>query len=245
MSKTYKGIDISEYQKIVNWNKVAKQIDFLILRAGYGNTISQKDKMFESHIKGAVQAGIKNIGIYYFSYARSIKEAEKEANVCLDIINPYKKNINMPIAFDWEDDSYRYCIKYKITPTRKLCDSMATAFCKVIEKAGYQSMLYTNPNYLSQFFTRSKYKHLWVAQYFSKCQIANVDIWQYTDKGRINGISGNVDMDYCYNSAIMAPVSTVKAQIANKNSVLRDAAHLEAKNFMQSTNRNESRMDCR
>jgi len=64
----------------------------------------------------------KNIGIYYFSYARSIKEAEKEANVCLDIINPYKKNINMPIAFDWEDDSYRYCIKYKITPTRKLCD---------------------------------------------------------------------------------------------------------------------------
>lgn len=198
MSKIYKGIDISSYQSSVDWSKVSKQIDFVMIRSGYGNSVSQIDNMFKSHIENAVKAGVKYIGIYHFSYARTVEEAKIEANVCLEIIKNYKKYINLPVAFDWEYDSYDYCLKNGTKPNKTLCDSMAKAFCDVIERSGYKSMVYTNPDYGSRFFTLGNYKNIWIAQYASKCQIDNVDIWQYA-AGKIDGINGDVDLNFCYN----------------------------------------------
>lgn len=201
MSFSKRGIDVSSWQSTIDWIKVAKEVDFVIIRSGYGNNISQIDNMFKSHITGAIKAGIKHIGIYHFSYARSVKEAEIEADVCLKIIEPYRKYITMPVAFDWEYDSYNYCKKNGVTPTRSLCDDMAEAFCKKVKSSGYIPMLYTNPDYGSRFFTLSKYDNLWIAQYASQCQVANVDIWQYSSSGKVSGIPGNADVNYCYNES--------------------------------------------
>ena len=199
MSKIYKGIDISSYQKSIYWSKAAKNIDFVMIRSGYGNNISQIDNMFKSHINGAIKAGIKHIGIYHFSYARNIEEAKKEANVCLEIIKPYKKYINLPVAFDWEYDSYDYCVRNGIKPTKSLCNNMAKEFLEVVKNQGYTPMLYTNPDYGNRFFNLKDYENLWIAQYANKCDIENVDIWQYTGSGKIDGIAGDVDLNYCYN----------------------------------------------
>lgn len=196
-----KGIDLSSWQSAVDWGKAAKEIDFVMLRCGFGNSTSQIDRLFKCHISGAIRAGIKHIGIYHFSYARSVKEAEIEADVCLKLIEPYKKYITMPVAFDWEYDSKDYCVKNGVTPTKARCDAMAQAFCKKIKAAGYKPMLYTNPDYASRYFTLSKYEHIWIAQYASSCQIPGVDIWQYTSSGKISGIDGNVDMNLCYNES--------------------------------------------
>ena len=198
-----KGIDVSSWQTGIDWKKIAKSIDFVIIRSGYGKNISQKDNMFDSHIKGAIAAGIKNIGIYHFSYATNEKNARIEAQVCMDIIKPYKDKINMPIAFDWEYDSRNYCVNNGVTPTRSLCDKMALAFGEEVQKNGYKFMLYTNPDYASKYFTLSKYTNLWIAQYSSSCSVKNADLWQYTSTGKLSGYNGNLDMNILYNDDLL------------------------------------------
>ena len=97
-----KGIDISSYQSNIDWVKAkADGVEFAIIRAGYGSTISQKDKEFENHIKGALSAGVK-VGIYWFGYAYNKDTATTEANVCDQVIRPYKDKIELPVFYDWE-----------------------------------------------------------------------------------------------------------------------------------------------
>lgn len=195
-----KGIDISCYQKSskINWSKIAKEIDFVIIRTGFGNNTSQIDSEFKAHIKNAISAGIKKIGVYHFNYCRSADEAKVEAKVAMEICKPYKDYISF-IAFDWEYDSCSYCKKSGVTPTKSLVDKMALAFKSEVEKNGYKFVLYTNPDYGNKYFTLSKYENLWIAQYANSCSIKGVDIWQYTSTGRLNGYSGNLDVDTCYN----------------------------------------------
>lgn len=195
-----KGIDISCYQRSANidWSKLSKVIDFVIIRTGFGNSVSQTDNQFKAHIKNAISAGIKKIGVYHFNYCRSVEEAKLEARVAVEICKPYKDYISF-IAFDWEYDSSSYCIKSGIKPTRELVDKMALAFKSEVEKNGYKFVLYTNPDYGSRYFTLSKYDNLWIAQYANKCSINNTDIWQFTSTGRLSGYGGNLDVDTCYN----------------------------------------------
>lgn len=224
MAKTFKGIDVSSYQGNVDWYKVAKEVDFVIIRSGFGNVMSQKDNKFDTYINGAIKAGIKNIGIYHFSYAYSAADAKKEAGICLEIIEKYKKYINLPIAFDWEYDSRDWIKKNKgVNPTRSLCDKMAKAFIDTVEEAGYKGMIYTNPDFASQYFTLSKYDYVWIAQYSSKCSISDIDFWQYSSTGRVSGISGNVDMNYCYNEDLFA----------SKKEVLEGDVNLDGKVNLQ------------
>ncbi len=208
-----KGIDVSTYQKGIDWKQIAKSVDFVIIRCGYGKEKSQKDDMFESHIKGAIAAGIKNIGVYHFSYATNEKNARTEAQVCMDIIAPYKDKINMPIAFDWEYDSRRYCVNNGVTPTRALCDKMALAFGEEVQKKGYKFMLYTNPDYASKYFTLSKYKYLWIAQYANACSVTDADIWQYTSTGKLAGYKGKLDMNILYNEDLISKSKDEKEEI--------------------------------
>jgi Lyzozyme M1 (1,4-beta-N-acetylmuramidase) len=86
-----KGIDISKHNPVVDWVKVDDSINFVLIRAGYGNDISQKDSKFEDYIKAALAHNI-HIGVYWFSYAVSIEDALKEAAVCKKILAPYKEN---------------------------------------------------------------------------------------------------------------------------------------------------------
>ena len=96
-------VDISEFQQGINFNKMKNDgIKAVIIRAGYGRETSQKDSMFESHYCNAKAAGLK-IGVYWYSYADSVNDAEKEAKACLECIN--NKSLDMPIYYDLEDYS--------------------------------------------------------------------------------------------------------------------------------------------
>ena len=189
---TKKGIDISQYQTNVDFKKVkASGIDYVIIRAGYGKYAKQKDPQFETHYKNAKAAGL-DVGVYWYSYALSVEDAKLEAQTCLSVIKG--KKFEYPIYFDLEEQN-------QFAKGRSFCDSIVKAFCGEIEKAGYFAGLYISRSPLQQYISSSvanKYA-LWIAEYASKCNYGGAyGMWQYSSTGKINGINGNVDCDYCY-----------------------------------------------
>ena len=192
MKVKHKGIDVSEYQRNVDFKKVkASGIDFVIIRAGYGMYASQKDSMFESHYINAKAAGL-NVGAYWYSYAQSVSDAKKEADVCLKVIKG--KKFELPIYFDLEEQS-------QFSKGKSFCDSLVKAFCNKLENANYYAGLYISRSPLQTYISKSvadRYA-LWIAEYGSACNYnGTYGIWQYTSKGHISGVKGNVDCDYCY-----------------------------------------------
>ncbi len=193
--KTLKGIDISHHQGIIDWDKLkAAKLDFILIRAGFGMYKTQVDDCFLSNIKNAPSLGIP-IGIYWYSYATTRAQAEKEAEVCLKTIEPYRDRITLPVFFDQE---YEPGIKAAAKAVRI---SMCQAFIGKIQAAGYESGLYCSYDWAKNMVDISAVPgHKWIAQYDSKCQYTGSDlyIWQYSDSGRLPGISKKVDLDYGY-----------------------------------------------
>lgn len=193
-----RGIDVSKHQGLINWNRVkAAGIQFAMIRAGYGK--NNIDTQFVRNITECNRLGIP-VGIYWFSYALNEKMAAEEAQKVLEIIRPYK--VEYPVVFDLEYDTIDYAKKKGITIDKAMASKMVEAFCSTIEKAGYYAMNYANLDYLRNMFDpglRTKYD-LWYAQYASEVnsQVGSVGIWQYTSSGKVDGISGNVDMNIAY-----------------------------------------------
>lgn len=192
MAKTFKGIDVSQYQQNIDFKKVkASGVDFVIIRAGFGRYAHQKDPYFESHYKAAKAAGLK-VGVYWYSYAMSEADAKEEAETCLSIIKG--KQFEYPIYFDLEERS-------QFAKGRAFCNSLVKTFCNALEHAGYWAGLYISRSPLQQYISASVAKRyaLWVAEYGSRCNFSGTyGMWQYTSSGKVSGISGNVDMDICY-----------------------------------------------
>ena len=193
-----KGIDVSNHQGVINWNRVkAAGIDFAMIRAGYGK--NNIDKQFKRNIEECNRLGIP-VGVYWFSYALSTKMAAEEAKACLAAIRPYK--VEYPVVYDLEYDTLRYASLKDIAIDRKMASDMVRAFCGEVESAGYYAMNYSNLDYLRNMFEPELRKDydLWLAQYSS--QISNdagqVYLWQHTDKGKVDGITGNVDLNISY-----------------------------------------------
>lgn len=191
---TFKGIDVSVHQGNINWTKVKGNVSFVILRAGYGDAISypnQVDSTFEKNYKGCKDNGIP-CGVYWYSYAQSVEAAKQEAKACLKVIKG--KKFEYPIYFDLEEQS-------QFNKGRNFCDSIVKDFCTEIENAGYYAGLYMSRSPLQNYISTDVAKRytLWIAEYNSKCNYnGKHDMWQYKSTGKISGISGNVDMNYCY-----------------------------------------------
>ncbi|WP_346917353.1 glycoside hydrolase family 25 protein [Clostridium sp.] len=188
-----KGIDVSHHQGVIDWTKVKSQIDYAILSVGYGDNItSQDDKQFHRNAKECVRLGIP-FGIYIYSYAMDTKQAYSEAEHVLRMIKGYK--LDYPIYYDLEDGpTTGKC-------SNKLIADMAEVFCNAIEKAGYWSGIYANTSWFNNKLTDSRFNKWvkWVAQYNTLCiYTGKHDMWQYASDGRVNGISGNVDVNHCY-----------------------------------------------
>lgn len=184
-----KGIDVSQWQGNIDFNAVKKSgIDFVIIRAGYGREISQKDPYFEQNYKRAKSAGL-NVGAYWYSYAISESDAKKEAQTCMQVISG--KTFEYPIYFDLEE-------QFQFAKGTIFCSSLVRAFCDTLNAAGYYSGLYISRSPLQNYIAadvKEKYP-LWIAEYNSTLNYSGkYGIWQNSDKGRINGISGNVDTD--------------------------------------------------
>lgn len=190
-----KGIDVSQWQGNIDWQKVkSADIQFAMLRAGYGR--NNLDTKFHRNAQGAIAAGIP-IGLYWFSYALNVEMARKEAQYAVELAKKYK--ITWPIAYDLEYDTVSYAAKNGITITKSLATQMAIAFCEEIKRLGYIPMVYTNLDYLNRYFDRSQLPYdLWYAQYASTASVTDKEIWQYSSKGSVPGIAGNVDMNHGY-----------------------------------------------
>lgn len=189
-----KGIDVSKHNGVIDWAKVKKSgdVDFAVIRAGYGKLISQKDAMFEKNYAGCKKNGIP-CGVYWYSYAHSVAEIQQEARVFLEAIKG--KQFEFPVYLDFEEES-----QFKLG--KAMCCAMANAFLEILENAGYFAGLYCSTYYLNQYFddsVKDRYS-IWLAHVnVQKPTYAKpYDMWQYSWKGRIDGISGDVDCNYCY-----------------------------------------------
>ena len=194
----YKGIDVSKYQGNINFAKVKNYIDFVIIRIGYGRYESQKDPKFEENYEGFKNENVP-IGIYHYSYAKSVSDAKKEADVVIKWLNG--RGLNLPVYFDIEDKS-------QINLGKNTLTSMCEAFCEKIEKAGYWAGIYANKYFFTTYLDYKKLEKkytIWVAQYNNtNTYKGKYDMWQYTSSGRVSGISGNVDMDYLYRNIFVS-----------------------------------------
>ena len=194
-------VDISEFQQGINFNKMKNDgIKAVIIRAGYGRESSQKDSMFESHYKNAKSENMK-IGVYWYSYADSVGDAEKEAKACLECIN--NKSLDMPIYYDLEDNSQTKLGKAKLT-------EIAERFCETIKKSNYRAGVYANLNWFNNYLDYDKLKKkysIWLAQYNDRAEL-DCDIWQNSSSGRVNGYNGRLDTNVIYNDNILGKSDT-------------------------------------
>lgn len=188
-----KGIDVSVHNSNIDWQKVKNAgIQFAILRSGYGRELSQKDAKFEENYKNAKAAGVP-VGAYWYSYAMSEDEARLEADVFLSVISG--KQFEMPVYFDLEE-------KKQFDLGKKKVSAIMRAFLENVEKAGYFVGLYGSASSLTTHTAdniKSRYT-IWLAHWTDQTNYSGAyGIWQYSSEGKVNGISGNVDMDICYN----------------------------------------------
>lgn len=190
-------IDVSCWNSEIDYDAVkASGIDSVIIRAGYGREVYQKDSQFENHYAGARPAGM-NIGVYWYSYADSVQDAITEAEACLECIAG--KQFELPIYFDMEEN-------WQTALGRATLTTMATAFCQTIEEAGYRAGVYSNVNWFTNFLDYNRLAaeySIWLAQWGTSTYSYDCDIWQYADDGSVPGISGNVDMNKVINEDII------------------------------------------
>ncbi|MDO4731197.1 MAG: GH25 family lysozyme [Clostridia bacterium] len=188
-----KGIDVSQWQgSDIDWNAVKNDgVEYVMIRSNYGWT--GKDKYFKQNIKNAKAAGLK-VGVYLYSYATTTDEAVLEFKNLMNTIDGL--SLDCPIAYDIEDKCQKDLSVKEIT-------DIAVTFCELVESAGYQPMIYASSHYLRDGFDYSRISKydLWVAQYNTSCDYpyrTPPDAWQYSSKGKVNGISGNVDLNWFY-----------------------------------------------
>ena len=198
-------VDISEFQQGINFNKMKNDgIKAVIIRAGYGREASQKDSMFESHYRNAKAAGLK-IGVYWYSYADSVDDAEKEARACLACIGG--KALDMPVYYDMEDNFQTHLSKPTLT-------AIAEHFCNTVKANGYKVGVYANLNWFTNYldYNRLKNKYsIWLAQYNDRAEL-DCDIWQNSSTGRVSGYNGRLDTNVIYNEDIFSGKSDTKVE---------------------------------
>lgn len=193
-----KGVDVSYYQGDINWKKVkADGYDFAIIRLGfrgYGEEGTLNlDKTYHQNMKGAIKAGL-DVGVYFFAQAINEEEAWEEAKFVLDALEGY--HLTMPVVYDpetIESDEAR-----TDTVSGKQFTKNAAMFCRTIEDAGYDAMIYSNLIWESEKFDMGKLKNypFWYADYEKIPQTPyDFVMWQYTSSGKVDGIEGRVDLN--------------------------------------------------
>ena len=222
-----KGIDVSEYQKWIDWDSVkASGIEFAMIRVGYrgwGSGTIIEDKYFERNIREAKRVGLK-VGVYFYSGAINTSEAIEEAQFVINKVRNY--SLDYPVAFDFEDFENTESRYYKLDKNQRT--DISIAFLEMVKRHGYTPMMYGNPNYFNneRYFDTSRlvaqYK-VWFAHYYWADSARNqysdfvnflasgkktgysyegkqgtIDMWQFSSEGIISGINGRVDLNLSY-----------------------------------------------
>lgn len=199
----YEGPDLSVHNENADIKRIrdagCKRIG---LRAGYGK--NNVDQRYIANALACYNLGV-SVLLYWFSYAYSVAMAVAEAGYAVAQAKKYWRSC--PIAFDFEYDSVNYARKNGVAITKALATDMAIAFLQCVKEAGYIPVIYTNRDYLLNYFDMDRITaalgtvYVWYARYTSQLPAAEADIpdiWQYTSTGRVPGVTGNVDMNRFY-----------------------------------------------
>ena len=198
---SYKGIDVSKFQGKIDWQKVARDgVTFAFIRVGYRgygeNGKLMEDELARANLQGANEAGVK-AGVYFYTQAITKEEAVEEANMVLDIIAPYQ--IDCPVVIDVErvsTASGRMNLIDEQTRTE-----VVKTFCETVANAGYRPMIYHNLEMGTLLLNIEQLEayEKWFAYYNTDFYYPYAyQVWQYSDKGKVQGIAGNVDMNIAF-----------------------------------------------
>lgn len=205
-----KGIDVSYANGNIDWSKVkGSGIEFAILRSTFGSeSPSQIDSQYFQNAQGCVKNNIP-FATYHFAYFVNEQTAKDEADFAIKKANEYKNYIKF-IVLDVEEDSVRYAKNMGYNPDWTTC---SITFMERVKAAGYTPVLYSNYNWLKNIFNYNKLKNykLWYAAPDAQSPAYTCAIWQYSWKGKINGISGDVDMDYLYDDSLFSSIKNTTA----------------------------------
>ena len=197
--KSKAGIDVSKWNGEIDWDKVKNAgVEFAIIRAGYRGSVSGslvQDPRFEENMRGAQAAGIPT-GVYFFTQAVNEVEAVEEASMVLELLRKYK--VEFPVFIDTEGAGGNGRADGLDVETRTL---VCEAFCRTIENAGYTAGVYGSRNWYNNRLETKRLDNyfIWLAEYRSvPLYQGYYGMWQYTSKGKIDGINGNVDLNIYY-----------------------------------------------
>ena len=193
---SYEGVDVSAFQGNIDWKQVKKSgIDFAMIRLGYrgyGTGKLVEDEYAQQNLDGAAAAGLA-VGAYFYSQALNIEEVNDEIIFMLEILD--NRALDMPIVLDWEIPTAD--ARTANMDARTLTD-IQIHFCEKMNALGYKPMIYFNWYQSSNLYYLSELEdfEFWLALYQDRMTYPwKVEMWQYTDKGRVPGIYGNVDLN--------------------------------------------------
>lgn len=200
-----KGIDVSKWQGSIDWKKVKNsgQVEFVIHRAGWGT--SSIDPNFKANFNACQSLGIP-CGVYWFLYCANDQEALQNANACVAACRGL--NLVYPMFADFEYDSVSYANKRGVNVDKATASRWVKLFLDTCLAAGFKVGNYTNLDFINRYFNDSVNKNydLWYAYWGSANAKTNAaPIWQYSSKGSIPGINGNVDVNICHKDYGAAP----------------------------------------
>ncbi len=193
-------LDVSQYQGEIDWEQVAEYgVHKVIIRAGlrgYGSGKLVADEQFEANMEGALENGLE-VGVYFVTQAISAEEAHEEFSYLMELLEPYKDQVTLPIVLDVEriaGDEARTDIL-----TREERTELAIVFLEDVRSAGYSPMVYANIQGLFGMMDVDRlYDHaeVWYAYYDTFIYYPyKIRCWQYAESGVIPGVSGKVDLN--------------------------------------------------
>lgn len=194
------GIDVSHWQKEIDWEQVkASGVEFAMIRLGYRGYEKgglSMDSYAIANLDGAIAAGL-DVGVYFFSQALTPEEAEEEAYFVLEQLEPYAEYITMPVVYDWEHVSDEEARSANMRDPDILTDC-TLAFLQTVEAAGYRSMVYFNRTQSWKYLNLEELKdyEFWLAAYTQRMDFPyKIKMWQYTNEGKVPGVTGDCDIN--------------------------------------------------
>ena len=194
-SSIARGIDVSKHNLAIDWSKVPSSgVSFVFVKAG--STNSGVDPYFDANMQGASAAGLRT-GVYLYSYATTVEQAQNEANLLMQWIGNY--TVSYPVVYDIEDPCHK-------NMSQEQLQALINTFCSTVEAHGYYPVVYSSKNMFQNKIGNIKYDK-WVAQYADALQYEGASFWQNTSHGSVPGIPTRVDMNYQFKdySSVIVP----------------------------------------
>lgn len=180
-----KAVDVSYHNGVIDFEKVKNTVDYVIIRCGYGQDMtSQDDKQWHRNVSECERLGIP-YGVYFYSYAKTTARIEGEINHCLRLLQGHTPNL--PVFFDSEEKGTQSVAKHN---AKRFCDAMITH--------GYKAGIYASKSWYEKYIGETWGYDLWIARYSNVLGVDNVDIWQYSSNGTVDGINGRCDVNHVY-----------------------------------------------